>query len=356
MSEIAELIELPPQETALQVYQQPNGLDPYIERIRVEVMGHVPDLTTRKGREAIAGLAFKVRKAKTKLDGLGKDLVDGLKEIPKKIDAERKRARETLDALADEVRRPLTDWEAAEDARLARHNQNVMKLAQYAANASPQLESEVLRNMLAGVRAIVVNESWEEFEAEAHRAKEKGLEALTAALVAREKYEAEQAELARLRAEAEGRRIQDEKDRIGREAAEAATKAAETKAQAERDAAAQREAQAKAAAAKAEQDRLEAIERQKQAEALAEAERLAAEQRANDAAEAARLAEIERQRQEQERQAEELRRREADRAHKAKINSAAAAALVAGGLTVEAAKLAITLIAKGKVPGVKVNY
>ncbi|PJI51709.1 hypothetical protein CTI14_54980, partial [Methylobacterium radiotolerans] len=56
------------------------------------------------GCAPIASLAFKVRKVKTALDGIGKDQVDRLKEIPKKIDAERKRMRETLDALADEVR------------------------------------------------------------------------------------------------------------------------------------------------------------------------------------------------------------------------------------------------------------
>src|SRR5690606_30208205 len=123
--ESTELVTLPPQESALEVYQQPSGLDPYIERIRAEVAGHVPDLTTDKGRKAVASLAFKVRKSKTALDNLGKQLVDDLKEIPKKIDAERKRMRDTLDALADEVRQPLTDWEAAEEQRTDAHKQAI---------------------------------------------------------------------------------------------------------------------------------------------------------------------------------------------------------------------------------------
>ncbi|WP_368640444.1 hypothetical protein ABRZ04_04315 [Castellaniella ginsengisoli] len=360
MSEVAEvetteLDLLPPAETALQVYQQPQGLDPYIERIRAEVTGHVPDLTTKKGRDAIASLAFKVRRAKTALDTLGKQLVDDLKEIPKKIDAERKRMRETLDALADEVRQPLTEWEEAEEQRVAAHRWNIGWFAgqvEYARDG----DAEKYRAILSEVAAKVVDETWEEFEAEAHRVKAKAIETLTAALAAREKHEAEQAELARLRAEAEARRIQDEKDRIAREAAERATREAEAKAQAEREAAAQREAQVKAAAEKAERDRLEAIERQKQAEARAEAERLAAEQRAKDAAEAARRAEIQRQADEAARIEAEQKAREADRAHKAKTNNAAVSALVAGGLSQEAAKLAITLIAQGKVPAVRVNY
>src|SRR5690554_1048867 len=88
-----ELVLLPPAETALEVYQQPKGLDPYIGRIRSEVTGHTPDLTTDKDRKAIASLAFKVRRAKSALDALGKEQVDKLKEIPKLIDAERKRMR-----------------------------------------------------------------------------------------------------------------------------------------------------------------------------------------------------------------------------------------------------------------------
>lgn len=361
MSEVAEvetteLVTLPPRESALQVYSTPGGLDPLIEQIRAKVAGTIYDMTTAKGRAECASDAFKVAKSKTAIEKLGKALSAEYKEIPKKIDAERRRAFDALEALQAQVRQPLTDWEAAEEARLANHNQNVMRLNQYAANASQQLESDALRDMLDSVKSVVVDESWEEFEIEAHRAKEKALEALTAALVAREKYEAEQAELARLRAEAEARRIQDEKDRIAREAAEAANRAAEAKAKAEREAAAQREAQAKAAAEQAERARLEAIERQKQAEARAEAERLAAEQRAKDAAEAARRAEIQRQADEAARIEAEQKAREADRAHKAKTNNSAVAALVAGGLTQESAKLAVTLIAQGKVPAVRVNY
>lgn len=351
-----ELIELPAAETALQVYQTPKGLDPYIERVRQEVTGHPVDLSTKKGRDAVASRAFKVRKIKAALDGLGKEHVDRLKEIPKLIDAERKRMRETLDALADEVRQPLTEWEQAEDARQAKHNSNVMRLNQFCANASAQIESETLRSMISEVEATPVDESWEEFETEAHRAKDKALDALTAALSAREKYEAEQAELAELRRQ---RAEQEQKDReaeIARQAAEKAKAEAEAKAQAERDAAAKREADAKAAAEQAEREKVEAIERQRQAEARAEAEKLAAEQRAKDAAEAARLAELKRQADEKAAAEAEQRRREADKQHKASINSAALAAFIENGLPEECARQAVVLIAKGLIPAIRIQY
>ncbi len=355
MNESTELIDLPPAETALQIYQTPNGLDPYIERIRQEVTGHTPNLKTDKGRKEIASRAFKVRKIKTALDGLGKEQVDRLKEIPKLIDAERKRMRETLDALADEVRKPLTDWEEAEDRRVAQHRANLADIAQNATDVGG-LNAENLRQRLAAVESMTVDEAWEEFEAEAHRVKAKALEILGAALADRQKYEAEQAELAELRRK---QAEQDQKDReaeIARQAAEKARADAEAKAQAERDAAAQREADAKAAAELAERERADAIERQKQAEARAEAEKLAAEQRAKDAAEAARQAEIKRQADAKAAEEAAQRRREADIAHKASINNAALAAFIENGMPDECAKQAVILIAKGLIPNIRIQY
>jgi len=352
--ESTELATLPAKESAMDVYSAPKGLNPYIERIREEVTGHVPDLSTRKGREAIASLAFKVRKAKSALDALGKEQVDKLKEIPKLIDAERKRMRDTLDALADEVRAPLDAWEAAEQERVANHKHELVMLEGF--SNCGDLDAAMIRANVEHIESLTIDESWEAFEAEAHRVKSKTLEAMRTALAAREKYEAEQAELAELRRKQAEQERKDRDAAIARQAAAQAKAEAEATAQAEREAAAKREAQAKAAAEQAEREKLEAIERQKQAEARAEAEKLAAEQRAKDAAEAARQAEIKRQADEAARIEAEQRRREADKAHKAKINRAALAAFIKGGMPEDYAKQAVTLIAKGEIPKVTINY
>lgn len=355
MTEVLELTELPPAETALQIYQTAKGLDPYIERIRQEVTGHEPDLKTKKGRDAIASRAFKVRKIKTALDGLGKEQVDRLKEIPKLIDAERKRMRETLDALADEVRKPLTDWEEAEASRVALHRADLDGMADQAREVGG-LDVEALRQRIATVESAVIGESWEEFEAEAHRVKAKALEILNAALTERQNYEAEQAELAELRRKQAEQEQKDREAEIARQAAEKARADAEAKAQAERDAAAKREADAKAAQVKAEQDAKDAAERQRRAEEQAEAERLASVERAKQAAEAARQAEIKRQADEKAAEEAEQRRREEDKAHKASINNAALAAFIENGLPDECAKQAVILIAKGLIPAIRIQY
>ncbi|MDV2115323.1 hypothetical protein [Alcaligenes faecalis] len=355
MTEVLELTELPPAETALQIYQTAKGLDPYIERIRQEVTGHEPDLKTKKGRDAIASRAFKVRKIKTALDGLGKEQVDRLKEIPKLIDAERKRMRETLDALADEVRKPLTDWEEAEASRVALHRADLDGMAEQAREVGG-LDVEALRQRIATVESAVIGESWEEFEAEAHRVKAKALEILNAALTERQNYEAEQAELAELRRKQTEQEQKDREAEIARQAAEKARADAEAKAQAERDAAAKREADAKAAQAKAEQDAKDAAERQRRAEEQAEAERLASVERAKQAAEAARQTEIKRQADAKAAEDAAQRKREADIAHKASINNAALAAFIENGLPDACAKQAVILIAKGLIPAIRIQY
>lgn len=352
--ESTELVTLPARETALQVYSTAGGLDPLIEQIREKVAGTVYDMTTAKGRDECRSDAAKVGRSKQAIEKLGKTLSAEYKEIPKKIDAERRRAFEALEVLQAQVRQPLTEWEEAEQERVATHKHELAMLDGF--SECSDLSADEIRANIDSVEDMTVGEEWEEFEAEAHRTKAKVLDAMRTALAAREKYEAEQAELAELRRKQAEQEQKDREARIAQEAAEKARQEAEAQAQAEREAAARREAQAKAAAEQAERDRLEAIERQKQAEARAEAEKLAAEQRAKDAAEAARLAEVKRQADEAARIAAETKAREADRAHKAKINGAALEAFIAGGMPEDCAKQAVTLIAKGLIPAITIHY
>ena len=97
----------------------PGGLSEILSKIEEDALALVPDLSTAKGRDAIASTAARVARSKTYLDGLGKDYVAQLKDLPRKIDAERKAMRDRLDALRDKVRAPLTEWEEAEHEKAA---------------------------------------------------------------------------------------------------------------------------------------------------------------------------------------------------------------------------------------------
>ncbi|MCL8329318.1 hypothetical protein M9Y56_09335 [Pseudomonas juntendi] len=349
------------------------GLKPFLELVRTEVEGEVPDLTTRKGRDRIASLAAKVSKSKTAVEKPGRDYLRRLKEMPKVVEAELREFVTEMDKLRDETRRPLTEWEEAEKARVARHEQGVAAIKAESVELG-MLAAEDLLARIGRVEAVVLGDTWEEFAAEAGQVKDQVLVALREALVARQRYDAEQAELARLRREAEERA---EADRI-RQAQEAAVEAERQRVaqqqQAEREAAARREQelldQAAAQEREAENQRLQLKLQAEQAERAlvqAEADRVAAEQRMEQERQAAarRQEEAAEQARQDERRradaaaAEILRQqeaREADKAHRASINRAALEAFVAGGMTEECAKQAITLIAQRKIPNIAISY
>jgi len=113
-----DLIEINGQKlTALKVFDN-GGAAKLIEDIEVEARRFVPDISTSKSRKEIASLAYKIARSKTALDKLGKDLVSDWKVKAKAVDLERKLIRDRLDALALEIRRPLTEWEESESRRI----------------------------------------------------------------------------------------------------------------------------------------------------------------------------------------------------------------------------------------------
>jgi len=104
------------------------GIDLLVKMVR-EAAILVPDLSTGKSRQEIASMSGKVSSSKVVLEKLGKGLVDDEKALIadrlKRVDginATRAKIKTEFDALRDEVRAPLTQWEkdqAAEKARIA---------------------------------------------------------------------------------------------------------------------------------------------------------------------------------------------------------------------------------------------
>ena len=339
--------------TALSVFTEQSRIDPILATIKKIVAEFVPDTSTAKGRAEIASIAHKVARSKTYLDAVGKDLVDQYKEIPKKIDANRKRIRDELDALKDEVRRPLTEWEEAERARVQGIKDRIGAIRQHAGMSE---DSGMAKSAITRLESIAIDESFAEFATEAAQAKDKALTILRADLEYCIKREAEAAELARLRAEA-AKREQENRDRkiaeaaaekAKRDAEEAAAREraeAERKAKAEREAAERRELELKLAAEKAERERLEAIER-------AEREKVAAveaERRRQEEADLARLAE-------EARVKAEAGRRASDLAHREGIHRAMLDALKSHGIPDKYAVDVVCLLRSNAVPFVTVEY
>lgn len=340
-------------ENALQLFTTEKGLDPILVGVRKLIDEFKPDVSTKKGRDAIASIAHSVAKSKTYLDGIGKDLVDKLKEQPKLVDAERKRIRDTLDAWKDEVRKPLTEWEDAEKARESAHVANIQSFADWAQSG---LTSAEIAGALAEIESRMLGDHCEEYLSKYVTAKDSAIAQLKQRYASAVEFEAQQAELERLRKEAAEREQKEREERIAREAADNARRQAELEAQRQRE-----------AAEKAERDRQLESERQQmqlklQAE-QAERQRIEAEQRAEwerqqSEIRAKQAAEAERLRIEQQQAAEkaEADRQAANKQHRASVNREILAALVGAGFAEEQGKLVITMAAKGAAGRLVIQY
>lgn len=347
-------------------FQQPQGVDVLFDRIAEQARSFVPDVTTKKGRDAIGTNAAKVSKSKVLVEAYAKDLVAEQKKQIKLVDDDRISFVKRMDALRDEILAPRDAFIKAEEDRVLQHEQFIAVIRGYVQDCNGYTAS-MYQGAILRLESVEIDSSLQEFEETAKLAKLETLDTLRKALAIQEVREAEQAELERLRAEAVERQRIDHEQRIAEQAAAKARAEAETKAQAERDAAEQARINAER---KAESDRV-AAERE-QARLVAETEAaVLREQAAKQAAvEAARQAEIdkaaaveaERQRMEREAQAlkaqaehEEQQRLE-NQNHVRKINREALAALLSAGITEEQGKQIIKLIAARKVPNISIQY
>ena len=323
MSEIMDLVVIE-KKNAMAVFTNNDQLDPLIEAIEKEARSLVPDVTTKKGRDAIASMAHKVARSKTYIDNAGKDLVAELKALPKQIDESRRVVRERLDALKDEVRRPLTEWEAEQE----------------------RIKAEEAMNALHA-EALAMNE---EFDRQLAARIESDHEM---ALLMNDAFDREQAEK---KAEAERQRIAREEE-IKRQAEEKAKREAAEQAQREIDAAAAREREAILAKERAEREQREAVERaEREKQAAVEAERRKAQEEADrirreaEQREQARLAE-------EKRKADEQARREADVKHRKAVGTEIVKALLANtSLTRDQAIEVLTAVKDGRIPHTGISY
>ncbi|WP_336007465.1 hypothetical protein [Acinetobacter nosocomialis] len=325
------------------------GTDELYERIAQEVCSHVPDVSTKKGRDAIGSLALKISKSKTLIEKCGKELVAEQKAQIKVIDDDRISIVKKLDLLRNEVLAPRDAWEQAEKDRVEKHQANIRAIKSLHDERTPYQESIEIKSRILELEGFEVDTSFEEYEQEAKLAKLETLDKLRNALVDREKFEAESAELERLR-KAEQERLQREhEERIAYEAAEKARLEAESKAKEEAE---RIEREKQEAIAKAEREKREAAER----EARLVAEKEAAELRAQHAAEAERkrIEAEQAAKLEAERQAEEAR--QANQAHRKKVCNEALKGLLALGIDEAKGKEILQAINKGLVPHVSIKF
>lgn len=323
---------LPKEDNALAIITKQNvvqffaekGLDPVIEKIKKEVNAFVPDMTTEKGRKDIASFAYRIAKMKTQMDDLGKDLVSGIKQQAKIIDAERGRAWDIIEQLQKDVRKPLTEWEEKDALRVAEHKKHLEELqALIVLPLQPSLE-ELQRRF--DVVNTLKNRDFEEFKVLSDTAISAAITGLTQKIELTKKQAADQAELERLQSAEKERQQKEREERLQKEAADKAKTDAETAARATLEKAAKETADATARADRAEKEKNDAIEKERK--------RVADEKKAEEDAAA---------------------KREANKKHRTKINNEVLEALKKI-VDEDTGKAIIEAIVKEKIPHTKITY
>ena len=356
-------------------------------KLMAELGNFDPDGSTEAGRKECASKARKVSVAKADLIRLAETLKADAANVVKGVNAEVKIVESRMDELRDRFLAPVEEYRNREKARVYGHEAFIAEFGEMIGRANMATMASCAPSNIRRIIAACgdANTSREEFTKRAEAAKAETMERLLSILAEAERREAETAELARLRAEAEARRQREHDEAIAAKArAEAEAKAAheaetarlaaererhrieqesaarEARAKAEQDARdrkaaevlaqAERDRQAAIdAAAKAERDRVAAAEKVEQDRIAAEA---VANRREQEAAERER-AKIAAQ---QKAEADERARRLADIDHQRIINSAAYDGFIAIGFPTDFAKSAVTAIIRGHIPNVSIRY
>lgn len=241
----------------LNFFRDGANLDGLYNVVQAKARALVADVTTADGVSKIKSTARQIASIKKRVDDIGKDVVAELKDLPKQIDANRKKWREDMEALQEEIRKPVTEIEnrqaEIEEIR-ATHGKLVLS------------GSEEIKAAIESLDKIeLTGDKWKESleDATAAVTAEKG--ALEVMLNAALKKEAEVRELEELRKKQEEaeriireQKIREEAERKAR--AEAEARAAAEKARLERE-----KAEAERKAAEAEKAAKEALEREAEA-------------------------------------------------------------------------------------------
>ncbi len=355
-SETTELIILTDTDQ-LSILTDTERFDAFYDQVAKLVKSHVPDTSTSKGRKAIASLARKVVTTKTTLDAAGKALTEESRKTIARVDESRRNIRLKLDALRDEARAPLNQWEEAEEARQEKVRGAIEALKAAAVITAEDTVDTVEDRLFAVGEVSITADEFQEMEPIARSLVDQAKAALSSASARLKQEAADREELEKLR-----------KERAEREAAEAAAEQARLAAQREAEAEERRKAEAERIAKEA-TEKAEAEARQKAETERLETQRrhdeeIAAEKRRADEAE--RIAKEEREaaakaKAEEERkakvEADAKARREANEAHRSKVLRTAKEGLMErAGLDEETARKVVLAIVGNVIPNVSITF
>jgi colicin import membrane protein len=273
------------------------------------------DYTSKKGIEEAKSYIYQLRKSRAAVEKTRKEEKASSLEYGRKVDNEAKQISELIDKMIEVHQKPIDEIEEREKLRVESIRKRIDALAAYTLSATG--DSASLYDLLETVNNHIVDESYQELELTARRAKESTVKFLEDTLISVLAAEHLAEENERLRKEAAERAQKDHEERIAREAVAKATKAAEL------------------AVEKAQRETAEAI-RNAETAAQRERDRIAAEAKSK----------------EDERIAREENNEHMKQVHRAILN----ALLKECGVDEEVGKKLVVAIRSGFIPNAKINY
>lgn len=180
-------------------------IDKAVEKFGVDALSVIPDLTTKKGRESIASMAYKISKKKNSIvSGMIDPSIEEAKALVKKVGAGKKHFEGKMDALRDEIRDPLNKWEEEEKVREQKRISDIKIKISCIINlallpSGKEHDKNYISEMIEAVDNIDCSAWFDEFAQEALQAKASSKEALSQCLntvIQKELEAAQQKELA----------------------------------------------------------------------------------------------------------------------------------------------------------------
>lgn len=329
--------------TASQVFEEGQLLD-MVSEVETEVRSVIIDASTPKGRDEVKSLAYKIAQTKTFVDKTRKAYIDDKQEFIKKVNAISKTAVERLQALQDEVRKPVTEFEEREKKRVQGIKDSIDSIIKLR-DINGLCTIEVIKETIKKAEDFDAVKGMDEFTHHAIKAKEETLNYLSGVLIAREEYEENEKQRLELLKREEERKQKEREEALVAKAKADAELEANRKIEEEK-ARIQKEADEKVRLAKEESDRIakevqDKIDQEKREQEEIKAKEKAEEDRKN--AEADRI-----------KKEEEARARNIE--HQKKINNETKDFFISQGCSEDQAITIVKLIATGKAPNLTLRY
>ena len=107
------------------------GMGKVLDSIKDRIDEFNGDATTEEGRKEIVSMAYRVSRSKTFLDKIRKELISDAKAKIDKANATWNPAKAQLDAWRDEIRRPVTEYEAEQELIKERRDAEIKEKIDY---------------------------------------------------------------------------------------------------------------------------------------------------------------------------------------------------------------------------------